>query len=171
MRPLLALPLSLTMACAAIDARAATYVLWQGEAMVTAATPACSGAAPYRNRIGVGSVLKSSVRPRLIADNGNDSRILFVSDAQSLFALDLAGGLTIAGTGTYAAYGVTDYDGTTTSAPIKANVGGQYQAFALTPASPTATTTFLSLRGTIANFMFINGCQVTFRASYSLRPS
>lgn len=161
--------LPLAFSASVLPASAAT-VVWQGEAVVTSATAACSAANPYRNRIGVGSILTSVLRPALIGDNGNDSRVSFVNNAHSIFALDLAGGLNLSGTGTYAAYGVTDYDGTTTAAPIKTNVGGQYQAFTLSPASPTATTTFLKLNGTISNFMFISGCKVTFRAGYSLRP-
>lgn len=170
MRHLWTALLALATTCAAFDAGAATYVTWQGEAVITAATPQCSAAASEHHRIGVGTVLKSMLRPRLLADNGNDSRVSFIHDAQSMFALDLAGGLTLPGTGTYVAYGVTGYDGTTTNPPIKANVGGQYQAFALNPPTPAATVAFVTLRGTVSNFMFINGCRVTFRASYTRRP-
>ena len=145
-------------------AEAASYVVWQGQAVITAATPACSATGVERARIAVGSTLRSVVRPRLLASNGNDSRIAFTHAGQSQFALDLAGGLTIAGTGTYAAYGVTP------NGVFKTNVGGQYQAFALTPASPTVATEDLALTGTIANFMFISGCTVSFHAGYALRP-
>lgn len=77
--------------------------------------------------------------------------------------MDLAGGLTIAGTGTYVAWGVT------TSALIGADVGGKYSAFALTPVAPTTNTPSLTLTGTIDDFMFITGCTITFRAGYTAR--
>lgn len=159
----------LAITCGPFAARAATYVVWQGEAVITAASPTCTVNVPERNRIAIGTVLKSMLRPAKLADNGNDSRIAFAHDAQTMFALDLAGGLSLPGTGTYAAYGVTEYDAATASPLIKANVGGQYQAFVLNPVSPAATTKFVNLRGTVLDFMFIPGCKVSFRASYSLR--
>ena len=171
MRLLRIVVLSLAITCGPLAARAATYVSWQGEAIITAASGACTLNVPERNRIAVGTVLKSVLRPPLLADNGNDARVSFVHDAQSVFGLDLAGGLNLPGSGTYSAYGVTEYDGTAGSPLIKANVGGQYQAFAANPAAPAATTKFVTLRGTVANFMFIPGCTVTFRGSYSLRPA
>ena len=144
-------------------AASGTYSVWQGDAVILSATPQCSGQLSERVNIAKGTVLLSMVRPRLLASNGNDSRISFDHDRQSQFALDLAGGLTISGTGTYAAFGVT------TSAVIKSNVGGNYHAFTLTPASPTISTLALALTGTIDNFMFVTGCTVTFRASYTHR--
>jgi len=144
-------------------AEAVNYV-WQGEAVVTAATAACSAGTSERTKIAVGTVLKTLVRPRLLGTNGNDSRIAFLHDTQSEFAAALAGGLTIAGAGTFAAYGVT------TSGVIKTNVGGTYRAFALSPAAPTTTTPFLSLTGRIEDFMFVSGCDISFRAQYALRP-
>lgn len=171
MRLLRIVVFSLAITCGPLAARAATYVSWQGEAIITAASGACTLNVPERNRIAVGTVLKSILRPALLGDNGNDSRISFVHDSETMFALDLAGGLNLPGSGTYTAYGVTEYDAGTASPLIKANVGGQYQAFALTPVSPTATTKFVNLRGTVSDFMFIPGCKVTFRASYSLRAN
>jgi hypothetical protein len=144
-------------------AESANYIVWQGDAVILSATPQCSAQANERTKIARGTVLLSVVRPASLASNGNDSRISFNHDRQSEFALDLAGGLTISGTGTYAAFGVT------TSAVIKANVGGNYRAFALTPPFPGVSTLSLALTGTIDNFMFVTGCTVTFRASYTHR--
>lgn len=144
-------------------ASSATYVVWQGDAVILSATPQCAAGANERAKIAKGTVLLSVVRPALIASNGNDSRISFNHDRQGEFALDLAGGLTIAGSGTYTSYGVTS------SGVIKANVGGTYGAFALTPPTPTPGTSALTLIGTIDNFMFVSGCTVTFRAGYTLR--
>lgn len=151
-------------ALVATDGYAATYAVWQGAAVITSATGACTAGQTERSRIAAGVTLLSVVRPRLLYSNGNDSRIGFSHDAHSQFALDLAGGLTIAGPGTYAAYGVTP------SGVLKTNVGGTYQGFTLTPAAPNIATNFLTLTGTIQNFMFITGCTVTFRAGYSRRP-
>jgi hypothetical protein len=146
------------------DALAATYAVWQGTAVITATTSACSAGLNERTRIAPGATFLSVVRPRLLLSNGNNSRIAFNHDADGEFFLVLAGGLTIAGPGTYTAYGVTP------SGLLKTNVGGNYQNFTLTPAAPTLTTTFLTLTGAIQNFMFIPGCTVTFRAGYSRRP-
>ena len=158
----LAVPI-LLLACS-IPATAATFVLWQGEAIVTAASVPCFAGTIERANIRTGTVLKSLVRPRLLASNGNDSRVAFVHDSHSEFALDLAGGLTITGTGSYAAFGVTP------SGTFKTDVGGTYLAFSLIPAAPTSANAFLTLSGTVNNFMFITGCTVSFRAGYSLRP-
>lgn len=171
MRLLRASLFALAIICSPLAARAATYFIWQGEAVVIAASPACTSSVPERSRIAAGAVLKSLLRPPLLGDNGNDARVSFINDAQGMFALDLAGGLTLPGTGTYAAYGVAEFNGTAGSPLIKTNVGGQYQAFALLPASPATTTTFMTLKGTINDFMFLPGCRVTFRASYSQRPA
>lgn len=158
-----ALIASAAIGLGAHHAEAATYYVWQGEAVVLTSTAQCSTASGERSKIGNGTVLKTVVRPRNLGSNGNDSRLLFTHDSQSLFAMDLAGGLTISGAGTYAAYGANS------SGVLKANVGGNYHAFALTPASPTATTPSLTLTGSIDNFMFITGCSVSFRAGYVLR--
>jgi hypothetical protein len=72
--------------------------------------------------------------------------------------------LNIAGQGTYAAFGVTP------NGVFKTNVGGTYQNFVLNPPTPAIKDTFLTLTGTVNDFMFIPGCTVSFRAGYSLRP-
>lgn len=157
-----------SLACLAEPASAAVYTVWQGEAIVTAATAACSTGVPERVRIAPGSVLKSVVRPRLVpgSSNGNDSRIAFIRDVQAEMALDLAAGLAYGGTtGSYAAYGVA------ANGTFKTNVGGTYGPMAINPAgTPTTATTYLHVSGTVNNFMFIPGCTVSFRAGYSLRP-
>jgi len=147
-------------------AEAATYAVWQGDAVISAATPACQAAAGGQDRISAGTVLRSLLRPAGIADNGNDSRLLFMHDSSAVVGLDLAGGLNLPGTGSFAAYGFATYDGTTSSAPLKTNVGGQYRAFSLVPSNPSAATTYIRLTGTIDGFLFITGCTVTFRAGY-----
>lgn len=156
------------LACVATPANAAVYTVWQGEAVITAASAACSTGVPERVRIAQGTVLKSVVRPRLVpgSSNGNDSRIAFIRDVQAEMALDLAAGLAYTGTtGSYAAYGVA------ANGVFKTNVGGTYGPMAVSPAgTPTTATTYLHLSGKVNDFMFIPGCTVSFRAGYSLRP-
>jgi hypothetical protein len=69
---------------------AATYSVWQGDAIVTAASPACTSAASERAKIRRGEVIKTVVRPELLADNGNGSRIAFIHNVQSEFAMSLS---------------------------------------------------------------------------------
>lgn len=148
--------------CAA-PLNAATYVVWQGQSVLTSATLPCYGSGVGRSDLRAGATIETVIRPRLLASNGNNSRIAFVDNGQSEFALILAGGLTIAGKGTYAAYGTT-YGGA-----FRTNIGGVYRDFVFSPAEPTITTPFVSLTGAIDNFMFVTGCTVTFRGSYTLR--
>lgn len=143
---------------------ASAFVVWQGEAVVTSSTAACT-AGSARTKIGNGTVLKSVVRPTS-ADPSNDSpdRIGFNHDSQSEMALLLKNGLAYTGTtGSATAMGVTHFGvakSTTTSyGPMKISV-----------AKPTTSNAFLKVSGTVKNFMFITGCTVAFRASYVLRP-
>ncbi len=150
---------------AAEPAGAATYTVWQGEAVITSATAACATGSP-RNAIRTGAVLKSIVRPKLVpgSSNGNDSRIAFVHDMMGEMALNLAAGLAYTGTtGSYAAYG------SNSAGVLKANVGGTYGPMTVSVASPTVSNTFLKVTGTVNNFMFITNCTVAFRAGYVLR--
>lgn len=149
--------------CAA-PVSAATYIVWQGQSVVTSATLPCYGSGAGRSEIRIGSTVETIIRPRLLASNGNDSRIAFIDRTQAEFALVLAGGLTISGPGTFVAYGTT-YGGA-----FRANIGGDYRDFAFVPAAPTITTPFVSLTGAIDNFMFVTGCTITFRGVYTLRP-
>lgn len=148
----------------AAPTRAATYVVWQGQSVLTSVTPACSASGVGRSQLFVGSTLMTVIRPRLLASNGNDSRIAFIHGTQAEFALVLAGGLTISGPGTYAAYGVMH------GGMFRTNVGGVYRDFSFSPAAPLIDTPFVSLTGTIEKFMFITDCTVTFRGVYTLRP-
>lgn len=141
-------------------ASAATYVVWQGIATVTAATPACSAAASERTRIAVGTNLRTMLRPKQLADNGADTRLSFIHDGQASFAVFLPGG---AATGTYAGFGA-NYNGM-----IVANQAVAYRQVATAPKKPTADTVFLTASGTIENFMFIANCTVSYTAAYGLR--
>lgn len=85
----------------------------------------------------------------------------FVHDGQANFAIFLPGG---AATGTYAAFGA-NYNGM-----IMANEAAAYRKVALTPKAPAATDVFVTAKGTVENFMFIQNCTVSFVAAYALRP-
>jgi hypothetical protein len=146
-------------ALATMPAHALT--VWQGEAVITAASVACAALGDERRNIGVGTVLKSILRPRLVTDNGNDTRVSFTHDGQALFAVLLPNGAMPAGT--YTAYGATH------SGRIAANQTGAYTGFNLTPDALTATILTARLTGTIDNFLFRPGCTISFRAAYTKR--
>lgn len=151
---------ALPLAASHLPASAATYVVWQGIATITAATPACSAAASERTRIAVGTNLRALLRPRTLADNGEDTRLSFIHDGQASFALFLPGG---AATGTYAAFGA-NYNGM-----IMANQAAAYRKIVIAPKKPKADDVFLTASGAIDNFMFIANCTVSFTAAYGLR--
>ena len=152
-----------TNAAEAANPLTSTYYIWQGVAIVDSATAQCSAGASGRSNVIKGAVLTSLVRPKGLGSNGTDSRVSFTLDSDAEFALDLAGGLTISGPGSYAAYGVSS------NGLLKANVGGVYSNFALSPSAPTVTTPSLTLTGTLENFMYQTGCTVTFHAGYTSR--
>lgn len=143
-----------------LPSAAGAVVVWQGLATVTAATPSCQSAASERRNIGLGTVFRSVLRPKNLADNGPDTRLAFLYDGQAHFAMILPGG---SADGTYASFGVTH------SGLLKANDAAAYKKMAMTPASPSVTTPFVTLTGKADNFMFIPGCTVSFTAAYGLR--
>lgn len=145
---------------AATASPASAVVVWQGIATVTSASPACDGAASERRAIGVGTNLRTVMRPKGVADNGDDTRVSFVHDGQANFVIFLPGG---AVNGTYVAFGA-NYNGM-----IIANKGGTYRRLTLTPRAPAETEAFMTATGAVQDFMFIEGCTVTFDAAYSLR--
>jgi hypothetical protein len=140
---------------------AGAVTVWQGIATITAATPACSGASSERLKIGIGTNLRTVLRPKNVADNGPDTRVSFVHDGQANFAIFLPGG---SAAGTYAAFGA-NYNGM-----IMANEAAAYRGVTLTPRKPTDENAFVTAAGAIDNFMFIKNCTVSFTAAYALRP-
>jgi hypothetical protein len=139
---------------------ASALTVWQGEAVILSATGTCTFPGDERRNIGVGTVLKSVLRPRLVDNNGNDTRVSFIHDSGALFAIFLPNGAMPSGN--FAAFGATH------SGLIVANRFGTYSGFRQTP--PTLTTqTFAQLNGTAEDFMFLDGCSATFRATYSKR--
>ncbi|HZR80648.1 MAG TPA: hypothetical protein VFD92_06095 [Candidatus Binatia bacterium] len=137
--------------------------VWQGEAVILQASGCNAPANDERRNVGVGTVVKSVLRPRLVSDNGNDTRVSFTHDSGALMAIVLPGGAMPAATS--AAFGATH------SGLIVANRGVDYIGFAQTPRTITSDDVFVRLTGSLEDFLFIDGCSVTFRATYTKRPA
>lgn len=148
------------LAAAACAAPARAVTVWQGTATVTAASPACQSAVTERTTIDVGTVLRTVLRPKGVSDNGEEARLSFVHDGQASFVIFMPGG---AASGTYSAFGANH------RGLIMANRSGAYRRLVLSPRAPTASTEFLTASGSVQDFMFIEGCTVTFDAAYTLR--
>lgn len=140
---------------------ASALAVWQGDATILAATSQCSAAASERQRIGVGTMLRSLYRPRNLSNNGGDSRLSFNHDQQSNFLMFLPGGSMPAGGA--AAFGAKH------NGVLAANQSAAYRNFRQAPEQPAVTDVFIELSGQIDDFMFIPGCTVTFRAGYAPR--
>jgi hypothetical protein len=158
LRLIYALSAILALATPFTAADAAT--VWQGEAVVVAVSGCPTDA---RRQIGVGTVMKSVLRPRLLDNQSLDTRVSFSHESGGFFAIVLPGGAMP--TATYAAFGSTQ------SGFFWSVFTGTYSGFAQVPPALAATNQFARLSGTIAKFMFIDSCTVTFRATYSKRPA
>lgn len=147
----------------ALVSNASAATVWQGEAVITAAI-GC-GAAPSRARrhIGVGSVLKSVLRPKGLDNQSLDTRVSFIHESGGFFAMVLPRAAMPAGT--YAGFGATQ------SGVLIANRFREYIGFSQSPLVLEADNVFARLSGRIEDFMFIDGCDATFRATYSKRPA
>jgi hypothetical protein len=141
-------------------APASALIVWQGDARIVSATPACRDAQSERRKIGEGTILRSILRPKNLSDNGPDTRVSFLHDGQANFVIFLPGG---AARGPAAGWGAGH------DAIIVANRGVRYGGFRQQPQSPTGGTDFIGLSGEIEDFMFIPGCTVQFRAGYTQR--
>lgn len=148
------------LACGATPASA--VVLWQGDGNVTAATAACAPGVAERRDIGVGTILRTLYRPADLSNNGADARFSFVHDGQALYAVFLPGGALP--NGNYASFGVRH------NGVLIANASGAYRAFSVSPATVTASTTFVEVTGRLTNFLDIAGCTISFRAAYAPKP-
>lgn len=139
---------------------ASAVTVWQGEAVVTSASGNCTFPGDERRNISTGTVLKSVLRPKNVDNNGPATRISFVHDSGAMFAIFVNNPQ---GGGDYAGYGVTH------SALIVANRVAGFASFIQTPVTVAANTVFVRLSGRLEDFMFLVGCDATFRASYSKR--
>ena len=141
--------------------RAADAVtVWQGEAVVTTASGTCTFPGDERRNISTGTVLKSVFRPRVVDNNGANTRISFVHDSGAMFVMVLQD---TGPNGDYGKVGVTH-----SGLLVKGGLGG-FASFQQIPANVTVDTVFIRVSGRVEDFMFLNGCDATFRASYSKR--
>jgi hypothetical protein len=134
-------------------------VVWQGEAVIDTATSQCGAdkaIGPLAER-----VLKTVLRPKDVSDNGVNTTVTFIANQITMFAMVLDHGAMPAGTAAVF--------GNDSSGVIKANVGVPYTDFVQQPAPIVLTTENATVSGRITNFLYISGCDVTFRAAYSKR--
>ncbi len=134
-------------------------VVWQGEAVIDTSTGQCSAEqsiAPAQGR-----VLRTVLRPLNLSDNGANTTITFIANQTAMFAMVLDRGAMPSG--------VAAVFGHDASGVIKANVGVPYSNFIQSPAVIATSTAEATLQGRIENFLYIEGCTVTFRAAYTKR--
>jgi len=147
-----------------LPAAALAVTVWQGEAVVTAANSNCSFPGDERRTIGVGTVIKSVYRPRAVDGNGPTTRLSFVHDSGALFAMIFDGNLAAPRpTGDFTGYGATH------SGVMISNRFAAYTSYTQSPATVTADTVFVTISARVEDFMFLDGCDATFRAAYSRR--
>jgi hypothetical protein len=143
---------------------ASAITVWQGEAVVIAASASCAFPGDERRSIGVGTVLKSIYRPRAVDDNGPTTRLSFIHDSGAMFVMIIDGNLgPPAPNGDFTGFGATH------SGLIIANSFAGYAGYAQTPATVTAGRDFVTVNARVEDFMFLSGCDATFRASYTKR--
>ncbi len=155
------LPLGLAIAAffGTLPAKSAV-VVWQGEAVIDSASGNCN--ADLALGPAAGRVVRSVLRPKNIDENGANTTVTFLANQMSMFAMVLDKGAMPSGTAA-----VFGHD---SSGVIKANIGVRYNSFAQNPAVIGLVTENVTLRGTIRDFLYVPGCDVTFRAAYSKRP-
>jgi hypothetical protein len=144
-----------------VFAQTATAVtVWQGEAVITTASGTCTFPGDDRSNIGTGTVLKSVFRPRLVDNNGANTRISFMHDSGAMFMMVLQD---TGANGDYARIGITH-------SALLINSGlASFASYQQSPTTVTASTTFVRVSGHVEDFMLLSGCDATFRASYSKR--
>jgi hypothetical protein len=148
------------MGLLALPQAASAVAVWEGEAVIITASGTCTFPGDERRNISTGTVLKSVFRPRAISDNGGNTRISFVHDSGAMFVMVLQD---TGPNGDYAKVGVTH-----SGLLVKGGLGG-FASFQQVPTNVTADTVFVRVSGRVEDFMFLNGCDATFRASYSKR--
>jgi len=139
---------------------ASAVTVWEGEAVVVSATGNCTFPGDERRNISAGTVLKSVLRPRAVDDNGGNTRISFVHDSGAMFVMVLQD---TGSSGDYAGVGVTH-----SGLLFTGRLGG-FANFAVAPSNISTQTLFAKVSGRVQDFMFLSGCDATFRASYSKR--
>jgi hypothetical protein len=129
---------------------------WIGSAVITAASPACSG------KWDVGNRLYSVYRPKLQATEDN-SAISFEGFGPAGIFTTTSNTSQLGGAGNYtsASWGF--------SHTRPANSNGTYN-FTLSPATIKTTTNFVTITGSISNFFANPSCNIQFRGAYTLKP-
>ncbi len=134
--------------------------VWQGEAVITTASGTCTFPGDERRNISTGTVLKSVYRPRVVDGNGPNTRISFIHDSGAMFVMVLQD---TGANGDYAKIGVTH-----SALLVNSGLAG-FASFQQLPATITVSTSFVRVSGRVEDFMFLSGCDATFRATYSKR--
>jgi hypothetical protein len=137
----------------------AQLVVWQGEAVIDQASAQCNQDAAIGP---LPKVAKTVLRPKNVGTNGENTTVTFIVNQLVMFALILDHGAMPKGTGV--AFG------NDSSGVVQANVGIKYTSFRQKPGTIDAGTDQVTLSGTIKDFLYINRCDVSFRAAYSPRP-
>jgi hypothetical protein len=135
--------------------------VWQGEAVVTQASGSCTFPGHERRTIGPGTILKSVLRPRGIDNNGPSTRLSFTHDSGAMFAMIINGAPTP--NGDFTGFGATH------SGLIVANRFAGYASYQQAPVTVTAATVFVTVSARVEDFMFLVGCDASFRAAYTIR--
>ncbi len=137
-----------------ISAQAAE-VIWQGDMFVTVANAACESGG-----IVVGSFYRAVFKPRNLEDNPADTRLAMFGSRQALHH-----------NWTGANYGNGPVDGIVIGS--KGNAGSVSSTFSqalIQPATLTATTKTVTVKGRITNFFAVSGCTATLIGSLGNRP-
>jgi len=130
-----------------------TQLAWQGIGAVTAATPQCSGI------IGVGDHYTTVFRPKIKATDSNTfMSLLYLRAALTLQNKSESTVPQMNGSGNYTATGID-------SRALAYSYSSTY-AFTVTPSPVTATTSLVTIDGTITNIFNVTGCDVTFHAEF-----
>jgi hypothetical protein len=140
---------------------ASAVTVWQGEAVVLQASGSCLFVQDERRNIGAGSVMKAVFRPSGVDNNGNATRLSFIHDSGALFAMLINGNPSA--NGDFVGFGATH------SGEIVANRFAGYASYGQVPANVTAQTVFVIVTARVEDFMFLNGCDATFRAAFTRR--
>jgi hypothetical protein len=143
--------------------RKAAFAHRIGTAFRVACSQPASGWSPGCDATGlaIGSLGTSVYRPRLVNDEPNSALSLLFSRGAKLF-FRTSGNDPMRGAGNYGGPAITGR----ATAPAQ---GGTCN-FTITPASITAATLNIQIRGTVTN-VFVAACMVGFGGAYTGRPN
>jgi len=157
MKFVIVLAASLTVAGQAFAAD--TQAAWEGFMTVTNNTPQCSGV----GGTSVGSTNVSIYRPKIKGSDTNT--FLTIMFTRAAIAFQNTSESTI-----HQMNGSGNYTGAAINSRGKAfSYAGTYSNFVVTPSTVAATTTNVTITGTIGKIWNTTGCDVTFKATYTKR--